>query len=231
MNQKKIFTLTVAAVLALPLTGCVPAANPNNMGNNQGVRIMNNRTDYVSRPDIAERVMRTVPGVSSAVVLVKNNTAYVAVGQGRVRRENRTNRAGGTDYNMRGAVSDGTYGYSKAGGNVTGPGTGLGAPSTGGGSAGGRTGGGTTGSGPTGAGTTGGGTNTQAVTDLPPDMKQRVETAVRQADPSISAVYSSNDPTLMTRFNKFNANRVGARTRAGINELGDVIRRVFPTGR
>lgn len=243
--KKSVCAFSAITAIAVVLTGCLPAANPNNTGHTQGVRLMNNqgRTDYVSRPDIAQRIMETVPGISSAVVLVKNNTAYVAVNEGTIRRNGDTNRAGGTDYQMRGAVTGERR--TGTGGTLTGQGSGTGGPTTsgaatGGGTGmtgGGTTGGGTTGSGPTGAGATGGGAtgggaNAQSsLSNLPQDLKQRIDTAVRQTDNSITTVYASNSQVLMTRFNTFNDNRMAARSRAGINDLGDVIRYVFPTAK
>ncbi|TCS74916.1 YhcN/YlaJ family sporulation lipoprotein [Effusibacillus lacus] len=219
--MKRSLVISSILCVALPLNGCLPAANPNRMGDTQGARIFDNNQrqgDYASRPDIAERVMSQVAGVSSAVVLVRNNTAYVAVNEGTQRRHAKDfNREGGVDFNMRGAAT----------------GDGIGNPTTSGTRSGGwagSAGGGTTAGGTNGS-QSGVGRNAQGLSELSTDMQKRIEQVVKQADPSITAVYASNSPILMTRFTTFNDNRPAARTRAGINDLGDVIRRVFPTTR
>ncbi|WP_018131692.1 YhcN/YlaJ family sporulation lipoprotein [Effusibacillus pohliae] len=181
-----ILLLLAATALTLPLAGCGWAAHTKNLGQPQAARISENRPqpNYTPRPDMAERVMNTVPGIS-----------------------------GGPDSHMRSAVTHGGYAYSKLGGYA--PGAGV------------------AGWGPVpGAGTTGGdGGTLPPAGDLPTDMKQRIEQAVKQADQSIRAVHASNNPILMSRFIAFNNNRIAVRTRAGVNDLADVIRRVFPTSR
>jgi hypothetical protein len=191
--KKAAIVLSAAALSILTLAGCFPASVPNRMGDTRGARIMNDPSadNYVSRPDIAERIMNTVPGVSSAVVLVKNQTAYVAVNEGNIRRNTYgANRNGGVDYNMKGAVTE-----RKPDRDMTGT------------------------------------TPPPAAATLPADLRERVESTVRKADSSITTVYISNSPLLMSRFNTFSANRMGARTRSGVSELTEVIRRVFPAAR
>lgn len=207
MNRKKLIFLSVAAVMLIPLVGCTPAAGPDTRRPaNWGTQIqttdrrarVSNVQIYSSRPDLAQRVMDSVPGVHTAVVLVRDNTAYVAVNEG-----TRTGTTTGFDTTTR----------PPAGGSIQGIGT--------------------TGTGFNGTANRPADTGRPLDSTIPAiseDMRIRIVQSVRQADPSLAQVYVSNDRILMNRFQTY-IGGVGARTRTGINDLGDVIRRVFPTAR
>jgi hypothetical protein len=149
MNRKHILALAATAVFMFPVYGCTPAAKQETgfVGNVNNVPSTINRgpvtttAGYHARPDIANVLTRSIPGVRSAVVYVKGHTAYVAVNRGVL---------GGRDGGYTGRTA-GTYGdHPSTGGYTRGPGiyggattngtTGGYAPGYPGGTAGGATG-------------------------------------------------------------------------------------------
>lgn len=168
----KPVTLILSAVVLLSTAACTPAANQSRTNNPQGFSILNAQNTgqtYISRPDLAEQVMRKVPGISSAVVVVRQRTAYVAV-----------NEAVQNQYGMAGRAAN----YQTARDN-------NGTPST-----------------------------------LSAATQQRIEDVVRNADRSIGNVYSSNNPALISRFNRYQS--TGPKPIETVNDLSEIIQRVFP---
>ncbi|ARU63734.1 hypothetical protein CBW65_00005 [Tumebacillus avium] len=71
--------------------------------------------------------------------------------------------------------------------------------------------------------------NTNNNADVSNDIKQRVISAVKQGNPSITTVYVSANPGLYNRMDAFSRDTVSGHPGRGLNDLGDMFRRLFPT--
>ncbi|MFD2169383.1 YhcN/YlaJ family sporulation lipoprotein [Tumebacillus lipolyticus] len=217
----------------------------DNIGPDRGPNVLTN--DARTRQDAAFRNMRTdqslkarvesIPGIRTAHVLVAGNVAYVGINQGTALRGD-GNRAGTLTRDMPPmAARDQTMhdvNRNIRGGTVTpyGDGRNIGlsgltpqTPTT-----------------PSNYGTnimgaTDGtrnlnraGTYTApAQSDVSNDVKQRVVAAVKQANPSITTVYVSANPGLYNRMDAFVRDTVSGHPIRGLGDLGDMLRRMFPT--
>jgi hypothetical protein len=233
MNKNHILALAAVAVIAVPMYGCTPAVKRNtgfvgNMNNTQmgttgTTRNQNASTAYVPRADIANRLTTNVPGVRSAVVMVRGTNAYVAINRAAPGGVTGGGYIGGTttgptiNGTVGGAGTPGTY---RSPVNPYGPSSGAGGTSGYAGGTGGRITGGMTGGN---MGTTGG----MIGSTISDDTRRRIVQEIRTADPTIRNVYISDDPSLLARFQGFVNNAAGA-ARTGVNDIGNWIRQYFP---
>jgi hypothetical protein len=177
---------------------------------------------YRSAPEIARRVA-SVPGVTSASVLVSGRTAYVAVNTGTA--GNRTHGRATTVVPDRTVPSPGTPGRTLTvtpdrtvrPGTVMPPNT---APAPGTSTAPGTT---------TTPGTvTTPGTTTPKTWDVSDRLKQRIADVVKQTDPNITTVFVSANPAVFSRFEAFARDLASGRPVTSVADLTDMIRRVWP---
>ncbi|ASS74608.1 hypothetical protein CIG75_06250 [Tumebacillus algifaecis] len=75
-------------------------------------------------------------------------------------------------------------------------------------------------------GTYNAGTNTADVSN---DIKQRVISAVKQGNPSITTVHVSANPALYSHMESFIRDTASGHPMRGLGDLGDMLRRLFPT--
>ncbi|TCP54389.1 sporulation lipoprotein YhcN/YlaJ [Tumebacillus sp. BK434] len=66
-------------------------------------------------------------------------------------------------------------------------------------------------------------------TDVSNDIKDRVISAVKQGNPSITTVYVSANPALYNRMDAFVRDAASGHPLRGLGDLGDMFRRLFPT--
>lgn len=71
--------------------------------------------------------------------------------------------------------------------------------------------------------------NTNNNADVSNDIKQRVISAVKQGNPSITTVYVSANPGLYNRMDAFSRDAASGHPARGLGDLGDMFRRLFPT--